>query len=440
MSEDNNTHTLLVRAVGTDGRVLELGAASGYMTQLLRERGCRVVAIEYDPAAAAELAEIADETVVGDLNDPAVLAGIDGEFDVVLAGDVLEHLTDPLGVLRAAISTLAPGGRVVISVPNMTHADLKVSLMAGYFDYRDTGLLDRTHIRFFTFETLMALLDDAGLRPIEVHRMQIPMFHTELALPPELVSAPVQLAALRVRESDTYQFIVTAEPIAADDPSTRAAIESFTHQTRLAAAEHAAQVTSARLSVLIGDAATAPKPDLGGTGDELRSRIIGMAEETATARRELLDACLRESEGQTAANRLHHLEQYQRNLSQKWAAQGEMSPDEPLEQIVEHLFATMTAELMELRSARAELLATADQLHGQLLELTDRTEQQGHRLAAAERAVDDCQSRLAAADQQLGHYQRLATLSPLRKAIDKVLPVGSRRGILARRLARALAR
>jgi len=440
MSADNNTHTLLVRAVGTDRTVLELGASSGYMTRVLHERGCRVVAVEYDQQAAEDLAQVADVTIVGDLNDPAVLAGIDGEFDVVLAGDVLEHLMAPLTVLRAAVAKLAPGGRVVISVPNMTHADLKVSLMAGYFDYRDTGLLDRTHIRFFTFETLMGLLSDAGLRPIDVQRMQIPMFHTELALPPDAVSAPVQIAALQVRESDTYQFIVTAEPITVDDLSTQSEIESFAKQSRLAAAERAAQVAADRLSILIGAAATPPEPDLSGTAEELRARITGMAEETATARRELLDACWRENDGQKVADRLHHLEQYQRELSRKWAAQGETSPDAPLEQIVEHLLGHLTDELMRAEKSREELLATAEELDEQVRELTDRNEEQAQHILAAERAVDDCRGRLAAAEQQVSHYQQIAARSPLRKSVDAVLPVGSRRGIIARGLLRRLSR
>ncbi|MDQ2846950.1 MAG: class I SAM-dependent methyltransferase [Actinomycetota bacterium] len=357
MSADNNTHTMLVRAVGTNKRVLELGAASGYMTRRLHDQGCTVVAVECDPEAADELSRTADRTVIGDLNDLAVLEGIDGKFDVVLAGDVLEHLLDPLGVLRAAVAKLASAGRVVISVPNVTHADLKVSLLAGHFDYRDQGLLDRTHIRFFTFETLMALLAAADLQPIEMQRMQIPMFHTELAQPPDSVGISVQAAALRVRESDTYQFIVTAQ-LVAEHVDAESATETFAHQQREAATKRATAIAEDRLSTLLGSPAPAD-PELTGSEDELRARIGGLTAEVAAARRELLDACRQEITGAEVAGRLHHLEVYQRGMAEKWAEHIGGDPAAPLDEIVEQVLAS---SVQELAAAREQLAAVREEL------------------------------------------------------------------------------
>lgn len=183
LDQPNNTHASLVRMVGENKRVLELGAASGYMTTLLKSRGCSVTAIEYDPDAIDQLMEIADRAIIGDLNDPAVLDAVSGPFDVVLAGDVLEHLLDPLAVLRRAVSTLTPDGEVVISIPNVGHIDLRLGLMQGRFDYRETGLLDATHIRFFTYDTFLDLIAQAGLLPVEIHRIIALPFETELAVP-----------------------------------------------------------------------------------------------------------------------------------------------------------------------------------------------------------------------------------------------------------------
>ena len=206
----NNTHARLVVLTGENRRVLELGAASGYMTRALRARGNHVTAIEYDPDAAADLKEIADFTIVGDLNDPSVLDDVTGPFDTVLAGDVLEHLLDPLAVLRAAVSKLVPDGAVVISIPNVTHVDLRLALLQGRFDYQPTGLLDSTHIRFFTYESLLDMLRDAGLIVTDIERIKVNAFESEIAVDRDLVNTEILDAALAVPESETYQFVVRA--------------------------------------------------------------------------------------------------------------------------------------------------------------------------------------------------------------------------------------
>src|ERR1700712_1780443 len=95
----NNAHAYMLDMVGWNRSVLELGAAAGHMTRALNEQGCRVTAVEYDQAAAVDLKQHAAEVIVGDLNDPDVFAGITTQFDVVLAGDVLEHLIDPAQAL-----------------------------------------------------------------------------------------------------------------------------------------------------------------------------------------------------------------------------------------------------------------------------------------------------------------------------------------------------
>lgn len=207
---ENNTHASLVRLVGTDKRVLELGAASGYMTRALKERGCKVTAIEYDPDAAQELKAAADVTIIGDLNDPAVWDQVEGPFDTVLAGDVLEHLLDPAAVLRRAVGTLTPDGSAVISIPNVGHADLRLSLLQGRFEYQPTGLLDETHLRFFTYDTFLDLLAAAGLIACEIDRTTARPFETELAVPRSSVPDEVLAEVLRVPESETYQFVVRA--------------------------------------------------------------------------------------------------------------------------------------------------------------------------------------------------------------------------------------
>lgn len=208
----NNSHAHALRMVGANKRVLELGPAAGAFTRALVDKGCRVVGVEVDPAAARSLEGVAERVIVGDVSSSEVVASaIDEErYDVVVAGDVLEHLADPLRVLRACRAALKPGGYAVLSLPNIAHADVKLQLLAGRFAYRDTGLLDRTHLHFFTLESMHELVRDAGMLVIDLERVVVPVFHTEQAPDPASVAPAVLEEAMADPEAETYQFVVRA--------------------------------------------------------------------------------------------------------------------------------------------------------------------------------------------------------------------------------------
>ncbi|MDP1820790.1 MAG: class I SAM-dependent methyltransferase [Acidimicrobiales bacterium] len=211
----NNAHAFSLAMIGRDKDVLELGCAAGHVTQALVEQGCRVVGIEYDARAAEAAAEIADDVVVTSLFDPgAVTKAVAGrEFDVVYAGDVLEHLIDPAGVLQECREALRPGGYAVISLPNVAHVDVKLALLAGRFEYRDYGLLDRTHLRFFTRASITQLVEDAGFHLVELHRVMRPPFETELEVNASDVPSEILRAALEDPEAQSYQFVLRAVPV-----------------------------------------------------------------------------------------------------------------------------------------------------------------------------------------------------------------------------------
>ncbi len=144
-------------------RVLEVGAHTGFFSHALRERGCRVTALEIDPRAASRAAAHADRLVVGDVEDPAVRARLGGPFDVVLLMHVLEHLVDPWTVLRALRAEVDDGGRAIVLLPNVACWRVRKALfLRGAFDYEDTGILDRTHLRFFTVDSARALIEASG--------------------------------------------------------------------------------------------------------------------------------------------------------------------------------------------------------------------------------------------------------------------------------------
>jgi O-antigen biosynthesis protein len=207
----NTSHALMLRLVGNNKWVLDVGCASGYLARALREQGCRVSGVEYDAGAAEEAAPALDKVVVGDLEQLDLAAEFAGEeFDVIVFGDVLEHLRDPLPVLRSVRELLRPGGSVVISVPNIAHADVRLSLLQGKFDYRDLGLLDVTHVRFFTRSSLRTFLRDAGFVAVDVRTTTADVFTTELAEDAKGVDQALVDQVLQDPDARTYQFVVKA--------------------------------------------------------------------------------------------------------------------------------------------------------------------------------------------------------------------------------------
>ena len=212
--DSDNTHASVVRLVGTARRVLELGPATGYMSAMFRERGATVVGIELDPEMAARAEAFCERVIVGDLDELDLEATFGEErFDAIVAADVLEHLRDPLMALRRLRPYLSPDGFFVVSLPNIAHGSVRLSLLEGHFDYRDLGLLDRTHLRFFTYDSIARLFDDAELGIAELHRQDAPIAATEI--PVDLGTVPE--AALREIERDpnahTYQFVIKAIPL-----------------------------------------------------------------------------------------------------------------------------------------------------------------------------------------------------------------------------------
>lgn len=145
--------------------VLEFGCATGYMTRILRdERACRVTGFEYSAAAAEQAVRFCEDLIVGDIEDASLWERLRGPYDVVMFADVLEHLRDPAAVLRRCHGLLAPGGALLVSIPNIAHHTVRWNLLRGRFDYTESGLLDDSHLRFFTRRTLLDQVRDCGFR------------------------------------------------------------------------------------------------------------------------------------------------------------------------------------------------------------------------------------------------------------------------------------
>ncbi len=209
--DSGSVHADVVRLVPESSRVLELGTATGYMSRAFGARGCTVVGIEADPKMAERAAGFCERILVGDLDSLDLERELGEErFDAIVAADVLEHLKDPLALLKRLRPFLAADGCFVISVPNVAHGSVRLALLGGHFDYQEIGLLDSTHLRFFTRESLEQLLDEAELGLMELRRHELNLDASEVRFDPEAVTPAVREELEKDPEARTYQFVVKA--------------------------------------------------------------------------------------------------------------------------------------------------------------------------------------------------------------------------------------
>lgn len=213
----NNVHTLAILTVPPGSRVLDLGAAEGSVARALVARGCDVTAVEGDAEGVSALRGHGLRTVHADLEAMAADDLPVAAFDVVLLLDVLEHLVHPDRLLALVPRWLAPGGQVLISVPNVAHAAVRLALLQGSFPRTDVGLLDRTHLQFFDRAQLEALVSGAGLARRGVLTVEREVHETELGIDLEQVPADILEATLADPQARIYQFFVIAAAGAARD-------------------------------------------------------------------------------------------------------------------------------------------------------------------------------------------------------------------------------
>lgn len=205
----------VVRLVGKDKRVLELGPGPGMITRLLAaESNCRITALEIDAEAIGKLAPYCEHVYRADLNDPGwpTLVADAGGFDVVVATDVLEHLYEPLRVLTAMKGMLNEQGCVVISLPHVGHSAIHACLLDEDFAYSDIGLLDRTHIRFFGIKNIQRLFENAGLKIVQAEFVVREPEHTEFARLWADTDPVVRNALAKNPFGSVYQVVVKAVP------------------------------------------------------------------------------------------------------------------------------------------------------------------------------------------------------------------------------------
>jgi SAM-dependent methyltransferase len=166
----------LLKANSPGPRVLDIGPGGGGIGRALRGTSVQeLVAVEIDEQTRALLAETYTEVheKIGSLNGRV--------FDTVLLLDVLEHMSDPFGYLKELLPLIAPGAQVLVSVPNVAHWSVRLSLLAGRFEYGPRGILDRTHLQFFTRKRFLEMC--GSIPECKVERVSSSIAPLELLLP-----------------------------------------------------------------------------------------------------------------------------------------------------------------------------------------------------------------------------------------------------------------
>jgi 2-polyprenyl-3-methyl-5-hydroxy-6-metoxy-1,4-benzoquinol methylase len=196
----------------TPGKVLDVGCSGGLLGELLRDRGHHVTGVDYIEIPGVE--KRVDEFIQADL-EQGLPEAVGTGYDLAVAADVLEHLRNGDALLRDMGSRLTEGGRIIISVPNFGHWYPRARTVLGIFDYDQRGILDKTHVRFFTRRNLLRMIKKNGFKVtrMEMTGLPVDVVSAKRSLVKRLVLA-VDALLVRLRPNlFAYQFVVEVEPV-----------------------------------------------------------------------------------------------------------------------------------------------------------------------------------------------------------------------------------
>lgn len=389
--------TLTSMSVPPDSCVLDIGAMTGTVAAALRDRGSRVWATEVNPEAAARAAEHCEQIVVADA-ETLDFEEVFGQrrFDFVLLLDVLAHLRDPVATLRRALQVLKPDGRVIVSLPNVTHGAVRLRMLQGRFPYTDTGSVDRAHLRFFDRSGMNRLLIDAGCLIEDELPIRRPLTQTEMGVDLDPV-APEILAQIRNDpDSEIYQFFVVAAPVAAVRSDRRGGLATELWQ----------QLHELSRTVAEGARYAA----------ELERQLVAKDEHTNRLAAEV-------------TSRDSHLEQAARDLAAGEAARALLSDNAERIQELERLLKERMGELQQGESEHRQLRLQVGLRESHLSELRQSTAEAQE---AAQQAVAERDALRTALDETRARAEELEL--SLREAIRRQTELDSQLGELRQRM------
>lgn len=220
---------LLAAHIAPHSTVLDLGCGTGALGRwLVSHASCTIDGVTLSETEAKLARASYRKVIVGNLEGLSLAQHFaTSAYDFIVCADVLEHLADPASVLNACRPLLSPNGRLLVSVPNAAYCGLIAELMHGNFEYRDEGLLDRTHLRFFTRKTLAEFLaaNNWCIDSLETVHRELP--DSEFTTPFDSLPPAVSRYLLAAPDALTYQFILSSHPtesIATEDTASQATL------------------------------------------------------------------------------------------------------------------------------------------------------------------------------------------------------------------------
>ena len=204
------SHNKLLSRIENGSSVLEFGPASGAMTQVLsQDKGCKVSVVEIDKDCYQNVMQYAESGVCADIETFTWEKNFEGQaFDYILFADVLEHLREPEKVLHEVQHFLKPDGSVLISVPNIAHNSIIIQLLKNQFIYQNTGILDYTHVRHYTFSEIEKLCTDAGFGVVYMDAVYIGVGKNEFDISYVDVDPAIAQALKNRPLGEVYQHIL----------------------------------------------------------------------------------------------------------------------------------------------------------------------------------------------------------------------------------------
>lgn len=236
LDHQNHSHSelygMLMAVLKPLSNVLEIGCATGRMGELIKQGGHRVTGIELNPVSAAQAQQRLDEVFQGSVEEFLAQREL-RQFDAVLMGDVLEHLPEPEATLKSLATNLGNNACLVLSVPNVAHGALRAALLAGHWEYSSVGLLDVTHLHFFTYRSILQTLQRAGwsVEAVGATYQNPRMVNQHYQLGASTLALNVVTALVQAEESEVFQILVRARP---SNPERQLVHEKLLQQGRVA--------------------------------------------------------------------------------------------------------------------------------------------------------------------------------------------------------------
>ena len=173
---EGSSHRILMKLIRRwaprGGTLLDLGAAGGELGSALRDHFDRTIGFEFNVDCVGTLGGHFDQIVITDLE---TVRALPSNTNVIVLADVLEHLRNPAAALQLVRRALRDDGHLFVSVPNIANITVRLGLLFGVFEYRDRGILDHTHLRFYTKRTIRREIENAGFRILEMGGSSVPI-------------------------------------------------------------------------------------------------------------------------------------------------------------------------------------------------------------------------------------------------------------------------